>query len=143
MGIKDIWPYIREKFPPARAVALLTPIVIPILGYFNAWVADHAPWVDQYVASGQRQAIVIGTVVGGVALAYKWLDGRAKWEAKQIDAHLALSAKGHISTPDDPDHLAGLDEDALLSQPDDIAESDGEDPAELVKRERVELDTAQ
>lgn len=145
--MKDLWGYIRDKFPPARAVAFLTPIALPLLAYLNTWIADHAPWIDQYVSQGEREGIFISTIVAGVALAYKWLDGRSKWELGQIQAHVGL-AQANIKPSELPPGV--LDSPALpsttepdgamiLSQPDDIAESDSDPPEFEERRERDEL----
>lgn len=149
MSFKDIWTTIREKFPPARAVAFLTPILLPIIAYVNTFIADHAPWVDQYVGQDQRMGIFVGTIVAGVALAYKWLDGRSHWETKQVEAYVALAQSDKLG--DIPPGVlerpaevvtasAQLDDDAVLSEPDDIAESDADDPDldERVEREQLE-----
>lgn len=86
----EIWKSIREKFPPARAVAVLTVLVSPLLGIINGWLANHAPLIAEQVGPNQISAIVLGTIGAAVLLAYKWLDGRAKWEAGQINATVSL-----------------------------------------------------
>jgi hypothetical protein len=89
--MSDLWPWIRDKFPPARAVAILTPVVLPIIAWLNAYIADHLPYVADQVGPDQVNAIIVGTLAAGVALAYKWLDGRKEWESKQIEARLAVA----------------------------------------------------
>lgn len=88
---RDLWPQIREKFPPARAVAVLTPIVLPTIAIVNGWLADHLPFIAEQVGPTEVTGIVLATIAAGVALAYKWLDGRAKWEEAQISAHVGLA----------------------------------------------------
>lgn len=144
---KELWSYIRDKFPPARAVLYLTPIFLPILAYVNAWIASNAPWIDQYVSQSEREGIFIATIGAGVALAYKWLDGRAKWEQAQINAHLALVQAGKTAADLPPGVLeigpGQKDDGMILSEPGDIAESDADPPEFDERRERDELSARQ
>jgi len=138
MSFNDIWQHVRDKFPPARAVALLTPVVLPLVAAVNAWLIDHLPFIAEHVDSTEVTAVFLASLGAGVATAYKWLDGRAKWETKQIEGVVAL-----MQADKNPADAGGLlevpeaDGDFLLSQPDDIAESDIDsayDP-ERVRRE--------
>lgn len=144
---KELWTYIRDKFPPARAVLYLTPIFLPILAYVNTWIASNAPWIDQYVSQSEREGIFVATIAAGVALAYKWLDGRSKWEVSQVNAHLALVQAGK-SVNDLPPGVLEVgpitkDDDMILSEPADIAESDSDPPELDERREREELEGPQ
>lgn len=153
MSFQDLWPQIREKFPPARAVVVLVGFGAPLVGIVNAWIANHAPLIAEQVGPQEMFGVWAGTVAALVALGYKWLDGRAKWEAGQVNAHVELAKQGLnpsdlpsgvLEPPPAPsdtnltgeDGYGGLDDDALLSQPDDIAESDIDDPDAAERRER-------
>lgn len=105
----DIYSYLREKFPPARAVAFLTTLVLPFIAILNGWLANHLPLIAKQVGPDQITAIVVSTILAGVALAYKWLDGRAKWETTQVNAQVAVSG--------DPVVAAQLEEKGVLETP--------------------------
>ena len=107
--MSDIYSYLREKFPPARAVAALTTLVLPWLAIFNGWLANHLPLIAKQVGPDQITAIVVATIAGGVALAYKWLDGRAKWETTQVNAQVAVS--------NSPEAAEKLEEKGVLETP--------------------------
>lgn len=166
---RELWSYIREKFPPARAAVAAGVFLLPLLATFNVWIAENVPWVDQYVGADERQGVFLATIGAGVFLLYKWLDGRAGWEQKQVQAQIDLAINdktpqdlppGVLEPPPAPadtetdpaayatavpasqhgSEAGALDESAILSQPgDDIAESDMDHPDELERRERAEL----
>lgn len=137
MNFKDIWPFIREKFPPARAVAFLTPVVLPLIAMLWAWLVDHLPLIAEQTNQTAVTATFISILAGGIALAYKWLDGRAKWETQQVAAQTSLvindidphqeATKAFIDQPPAPaESVDQTEPDAalVLSQPDEIDSDD-------------------
>ena len=142
MQFKDIWPFIREKFPPARAVAFLTPILLPLVALVWAWLVDHLPLIAEHVDQTEVTATFLGILAGGIALAYKWLDGRSKWETAQVGAQTDLVLADidpqqvpgtFIDAPPDPagEGQEEADDALILSQPDEIDSEDlyDENPA--------------
>lgn len=97
MSFREVWPWIREKFPPARFVTFIVgPLIVPI-SIFNGWLANHAPLIAEQVGPDQVTAIVIATAATLAAMLYKFLDGQAKWEGAQISAHVGLAQADKIS----------------------------------------------
>ena len=135
-ALRNFWHWLRNEVPPPRLVAFLTPLVLPVVAYFNGWLADHLPFIAEQIDSTEVTAVVLGTLAAGIALAYKWLDGRAKWETAQVDGQVALATAGldptgvpGIESPapsDLDDELIDekWDEDLAMSLPSDIDESD-------------------
>lgn len=89
-----IWAYIREEIPPARAVAFIGGLLVVPLSLFNAWLADHLPFIAEQVGPDQITAIVLGSVAALVAIIYKWLDGRARYEVAQVEVRGMLEGDG-------------------------------------------------
>lgn len=140
MTFKEIWSQVREKFPPARVVAFLTPFVATLAGLVAAWLANHAPLIAEQVDATELMVIFGSVVASFIGLAYKWLDGRAKWERQQVEAHVELAKMGFgpdavqpgvlepspVPADTDLDPEDEWDEDLALSLPDDIDPSDSE-----------------
>lgn len=111
----NLWAAVRSRFTISRTVALLTPLVVaPLVGWLTTRLAELGFEPD----SGQMTAIFIAGLTAAVTAMYKWLDGRAKWEAA-------------TELP------AGIPPEMSLSLPDDIAVTDDLADEEL---EEVEID---
>lgn len=136
---KTIWGYIREKFPPARAVAFLSPIAITVAAAVTTYVVNHFPYLADQINGDWVTGLFLTLVAGGVGLAYKWLDGRAKWETSQVAANVALVQAGKlpVSAVTNGNEVAAkveMDDDMILSMPADIDETDS-DPGSAPERE--------
>lgn len=119
---RSIWTFIRNAFPINRVVALLTPVAATVGGLCAAWLANHAPLIaDQVGGEAGLTAIFIAAAGSIVGMAYKWLDGWAKYEQTT-----ALSDPAMFPLPDDihPDDT-GIDSPEMYLT-DGVAE--GEDP---------------
>lgn len=97
MNVTDAWSYIREKFPPARAVLALVGLGAPIVSAFNTWLINHLPFIAEQVNGDDLALIWAGGVAALVALAYKFLDGQAKWEGTQVSGYVALAQADKIT----------------------------------------------
>lgn len=98
MSFRDIWPWIREQFPPARAILVLVSLGAPIVSAVNAWIVNHLPFIADQVNGDDLFKLWAVGVAAIVALAYKFLDGNAKWEGAQVSAHVALAQANKITT---------------------------------------------
>ena len=89
MGLID---YLRDKFPPNRVVAFLTPIIFaPLAGTISAWLAEKAPLIHANLSADQLTAIFIAGALTALGAAYKWLDG---WQKHELATKLALQPTG-------------------------------------------------
>jgi hypothetical protein len=121
--------YLREKFPLNRVVGLVTFVIAApaaaVGGTVAAWIADHAPYIATQVGPDQIVAIfVTGATVTAVALvtiAYKWMEGWQKDEAR------IQAAAGFLTAPAPPsDADPGR---PLLDEPgDDLKRALGDKP---------------
>lgn len=143
--------YLKKNWPPNRVVVLLTPVLfVPVAGWVTVKAAqlglnlDHDQVVGAFVAGG----------LAAITMAYKFLSGWQAYEAQIADPDKKpILAPGHQDPPpvakeggeeipesgNDSQVYADMDDDAILSRPADIAESDIDDPEALERRERSEL----
>lgn len=81
--------FLQAKLPPARMAALLTALVTPFLtagaAWLAPWAAQNLPGLPVYSAA-QLTAIAVAAVLSvlitTVTVAYKWIDGQQKHEAR-------------------------------------------------------------
>jgi len=63
----------------SRIVALLTPIFAGLSGWIATLIAEHLPGAPQ-LDQGELTAVFVTGAAAALGAAWKWLDGRAKWE---------------------------------------------------------------
>lgn len=96
MTFRDLWPWIRDQFPPARVVAFLSPFILTMSAALTTWIINHLPFIADQVNGDWVAATFLAILGSGIGLAYKWLDGRAKWEGAQVNAYVALTQANKI-----------------------------------------------
>lgn len=148
--LKSLAEYLKKNWPPNRVVVLLTPILfVPAAG----WVTVKAAQLGLTLDNDQVVGAFVAGGLAAITMAYKFLTGWQAYEAQIADPmKKPILAPGHQDPPPvkkeggeplppgESGLESGLDGDALLSQPDDISESDSDDPDldERVEREQTE-----
>jgi hypothetical protein len=97
MSFQELWPWLRDKFPPARAVLALVGLGAPLVSAINAWLINNLPFIAEQVNGDDLALIWAGGVAALIALAYKFLDGQAKWEGAQVNARVLLAQADKLS----------------------------------------------
>jgi hypothetical protein len=105
---------------PNRVVAILTPIISPLVGTFTTWIADKVPGISK----GSLDEIFIAGSVIALAPALHWLQGRAKWDILQEQQRAAGVDRSAID-PATPEEFEALGIDAPET---DIPDPDTEAP---------------
>jgi hypothetical protein len=70
---------LRSLGYPNRVVALLTPIISPLAGWFATFIADRVPGIPK---SALNEIFIGGSVIA-LAPALHFLQGRLKWDLQQ------------------------------------------------------------
>lgn len=77
---------LQAKWPPNRIVAVLTPVAfVPLAGFLATWVANHFPGIPTLDPNWLSGIFVTGAA-SALLMAYKWIDGWQKHEARVVDA---------------------------------------------------------
>ena len=136
--MKTIWALVRPYVTVARATTFLTALITPILAAVVAWLALQLAKIGVTLDETQTLA-ALGTVFAGVIatvvpIVRKFIDNRTQFEVAMIDA-----GQAHLIGGKSISSQTKLDDDYILSQPDDIAESDADSGDDQAKRERDAL----
>jgi hypothetical protein len=88
----------------SRVVALLVPILLPVLGAVSIWLQAKLG-VDMNPATAT--GFVVAVVGGAAWIAWKWLEGRAKFEQKVLELYSWLHPVPGtpVVTPDPEDRV--------------------------------------
>lgn len=84
---------LQEMWPPNRLVALLTPFLVGVAGWIAAWLAENMPGLPP-LDEGWIAASFVAGALSALTMAYKWIDGWQKHEARaeaELDPVAALS----------------------------------------------------
>lgn len=85
---------LREAFPVNRIVILLTPLAATLSGIVAAWLTNHLPVIADEIKAEDLQSIFLGAAAIVAAMAWKWIDGWQKHEAR-----VAAAASGAVLKP--------------------------------------------
>lgn len=149
---RDLYGKLRQAWPPNRVVTLLGPLVfVPAAGWLAVKAAE---WGLPNVDPGFLVGVFAAGALAAIESLRKFMDGWIQYEAQLADPDKdPVLAKVHQKPPPEVkesgeivgggDQVPSGDGDYELSQPDDIAESDIDDPDEVERREREELEGPQ
>jgi hypothetical protein len=89
---------LRSLGYPNRVVALLTPVLTPLAGWFASFIADRVPGIPK---DALNEIFIAGSLVA-LAPALQFLHGRLKWDLQQDEKEtLALAAAGTSPSTDE------------------------------------------
>ena len=89
---------LRSLGYPNRVVALLTPILTPLAGWFATFVADRVPGIPK---DALNEIFIAGSLVA-LAPALQFLHGRLKWDLQQDEKEtVSLAAAGPAPSADE------------------------------------------
>lgn len=133
--MKNLWALARPYFTVARVTTFLTALITPFLAAGVAWLGLQLAKIGVTLDETQTLA-VLGTVFAGVIatvvpIVRKFIDNRTQFEVAMIDAGKSDQIGGKSLSSQ-----RLLDDEAELSQPDDIAESDADSGDDPPRRER-------
>jgi hypothetical protein len=149
--LRGVWGKLISVWPPNRIVTVLGPLIfVPLAGYLAVKAAE---WGLPPLDPGFLAGIFAAGALAAIEALRKFMEGWIAYEAQLADpAKDPVLAGVHKTPPPDIkesgtpvageydvtyDDGEGLDDEALLSQPDDIAESDIDDADVAERRQRV------
>jgi hypothetical protein len=88
---------------PNRVIAVLAPILAPLVGAFSSWLASKWPDIPK---SDLNEIFLAGAIVA-VAPALQFMHGQLKWDLQQDTKQDAGAGAGAVATPD-ADQFADL-----------------------------------
>jgi hypothetical protein len=115
---------VRALGYPNRIVALLAPLLSPIVGAFAAWLASKWPSIPE----DSLNEIFLAASIIAIAPALQFIHGRLKWDLQQ-DQHQALGEGRSQIAPASADMFAALGIEAPV---DDVPAPDTEATADAL-----------
>ncbi len=105
--------YLQAKFPPAKLVTALSPLILLGSAYASTWCAQHLPGLPTFTAV--QGALVAAPVVLGVAtILYQRIDGwqkndRLEQEHSKAIAQMLLDAGHYVELVDGELRFPGVE----------------------------------
>jgi hypothetical protein len=104
---------------PNRVIAILAPILAPVVGAFSSWLASK--WPD--IPKSDLNTVYLAGAIVAVAPALQFMHGQLKWDIQQDTKQEVEDVAGAVVTPD-ADQFADLGIEPPASDGEGVADDD-------------------